>query len=111
MTLIADNKGMPPAEGVIAGALLGVIGWLILAVQPNRKQSQPAYMPPVATQTYRGSTRESAEAAYHVDARSAAQRGYVPVSEHWSTALGEQLLTVTYQYNPAEVPRVMGMLH
>lgn len=86
--LINENKGRSVGDGVAIGAIFGLLGVLFLVLQTNLKdQRAPTYTSPpmTATQVYRGSTRESAEAAYHADARAAAATGYVPVSEHWST--------------------------
>jgi hypothetical protein len=60
--------------------------------------------------TYRGSTREEAEAAYHADARRRAADGYVPTSENWSVALGQQVLTVAFVHDPAQAPAVLSAL-
>lgn len=114
--LISDYKGRPIPDGVILGAFLGLIGILILSTQANlkdqRRAASSAHGPSGDTRStvYRGATRELAERAYHKDARVAAGDGYVPISEAWSSALGEQVLTVVYRHDPAEVPRVLQML-
>jgi len=59
---------------------------------------------------YRGAAREDAEAAYHDDAVEAAADGFVPASETWSTALGHQVLTVDYVYQPDQAPVVISEL-
>jgi len=56
--------------------------------------------------TYRGVDRETVTAQYHQDAYRASELGFVPVAEDWSEALGQQVLSVRYAYNPAEVPAV-----
>jgi hypothetical protein len=68
---------------------------------------------PQGSTVYRGATREEAERAYHADARGRAQAGFVPVSEEWSTALGQQLLAVRYRYDPSatfETLRALGQV-
>ena len=59
---------------------------------------------------YRGTTREEAERAYHADARVAASEGYVPTSEQWSYALGQQVLTVGYVHLPDQAASVLAAL-
>ena len=59
---------------------------------------------------YRGAAREDAEAAYHDDALKSAADGFVPASETWSTALGHQVLTVDYVYQPDQAPVVISEL-
>jgi hypothetical protein len=113
--------------GFVLGGIVGIIGFVIersrargtltvTYVQSDKKDSQPivARQPDSVATTrsavYRGATRDGTEAAYHVDARAVASSGYVPISEEWSSALGEQVLTVTYRYDPAEVPRILQAL-
>jgi hypothetical protein len=62
------------------------------------------------TVVYRGATREQAESAYHDDARKAATDGFVPTSENWSVALGQQVLTVDYLFQPDQAPAVLAAL-
>jgi len=59
---------------------------------------------------YRAATREGAEAQYHAAARRALDDGYVPRSETWSEALGQQVLTVEYVYAPDETAAVRRAL-
>ena len=49
---------------------------------------------------YRGPSREDAERAYHQDAKTRAEAGFAPVSEDWTTALGNHVLTVRYRHDP-----------
>lgn len=67
-------------------------------------------MPESRSSVYRGVTREQTEAAYHADAKAAAAGGYVPASEEWSVALGQQVLTVGYVFEPDQVPAVLEAL-
>ena len=55
---------------------------------------------PQAPAVYRGATREDAERTYHQDARTRAEAGFAPVSEDWTTALGQHVLTVRYRLDP-----------
>jgi hypothetical protein len=59
---------------------------------------------------YRAATREEAERAYHAEARRLAAEGYVPTSEEWSAALGQQVLTVQYANLPDQAPAVLAAL-
>lgn len=59
---------------------------------------------------YRGVTRVEAERTYHDDARRAAAEGYVPTSEEWSAALGQQVLTVNYVHLPEQASAVLAAL-
>lgn len=63
------------------------------------------------TVVYRGAIREEAESAYHDDAVKAAADGFVPTSETWSAALGQQVLTVDYVFQPEQAPAVIAALH
>ncbi len=67
-------------------------------------------MPENRTVVYRGGSREDAEQAYHADARGGAAAGYVPTSEDWTTALGQQVLTVVYAYLPDQAIGVAAAL-
>lgn len=67
-------------------------------------------MPESRSSVYRGATREEAEAGYHADAKVAATAGYVPASEDWSVALGQQVLTVGYVFAPDQVQTVLEAL-
>lgn len=62
------------------------------------------------TGVYRGATKEEAERQYHAAARLAADDGFVPASEDWSVALGQQVLTVGYVYAPEQVPAILSAL-
>ena len=59
---------------------------------------------------YRSSSREGAEQAYHAEARQMAAQGFVPTSEEWSAALGQQVLTVQYAHLPEQAPAVLAAL-
>ncbi len=59
---------------------------------------------------YRAPTREDAERAYHEGARDAAAEGFVPTSEVWSTALGQQVLTVLFVHAPDQANAVLEAL-
>jgi len=59
---------------------------------------------------YRAATREGAESQYHAAARRALDDGYVPRSETWSEALGQQVLTVEYVFAPEETSAVRRAL-
>jgi len=63
------------------------------------------------TGIYRGATQADAEAAYHRAASAAADEGYAPVAEEWSTALGQQVLTVTYAYDPSQAATVRSAIN
>ncbi len=62
------------------------------------------------TAIYRGATRTDAERAYHAGARGAVDEGYVPASEDWSKALGQEVLTVGYVFAPDQAPAVLDAL-
>ena len=47
------------------------------------------------SRVYRAATREAAQNEYHAEAIGLAAQGYVPTSEDWLTALGQQVLHVT----------------
>jgi hypothetical protein len=59
------------------------------------------------TGIYRGVTLDEANAAYHAAAADAAAEGFAPVSEQWSTALGQSVLTVTYAHLPDQAAAVL----
>jgi hypothetical protein len=62
------------------------------------------------TTVYRGATRSDVERAYHAGARAAVDDGYVPAGEEWSTALGQEALTVRYIYDPDQGTAVLSAL-
>jgi hypothetical protein len=62
------------------------------------------------TTVYRGATRSEVERAYHAGARAAVDEGYVPAGEDWSTALGQEVLTVRYVYDPDQGAAVLSAL-
>jgi len=63
------------------------------------------------TGIYRGATQGDAEAAYHRAASAAADEGYAPIAEDWSTALGQHVLTVTYVYDPSQAATVRNAIN
>jgi hypothetical protein len=67
-------------------------------------------MPEEQSAVYRGATREAAEATYHAAARELVQQGYVPASEDWSTAIGQQVVTVRFVHAPDQAPAVLEAL-
>ncbi|MEO7295151.1 MAG: hypothetical protein ABIZ57_03325 [Candidatus Limnocylindria bacterium] len=62
------------------------------------------------TRVYRGAVKVDAERWYHSDARVMADSGYAPSAEEWSTALGQQVLTVRYVHDPDQGTAVLGAL-
>jgi hypothetical protein len=62
------------------------------------------------TGVYRGASEAEATAEYHAEAARAASEGFVPVSEQWSTALGQSVLTVSYVHAPDQAPAILEML-
>jgi hypothetical protein len=58
---------------------------------------------------YRGTTRGSAVAAYHADARVMARMGFVPTSEVWSTEV-QHVLVVGFVHAPEQTPAVLEAL-
>jgi hypothetical protein len=62
------------------------------------------------TVVYRGASRSEVERKYHAGARTAVDEGYAPASEEWSNALGQEVLTVRYAYDPDQASAVLSAL-